>query len=118
VNAWLEAPATRWGLGGALCVLLLLGLLLAWNRTHRLEGARQAAAARMDDLQARMRDAEERLAALERVQEAQVSDARRRHDDGVSELLGSLLHLNEEIRSVASGTPATRAAVAPLEEAS
>lgn len=120
MSAWLGDPWVRERLALLLGAFLVsLVLVRAWRHWRRLEALVQTMKVQIGSLQSRLVDLEARAMGFERVQGAQVSDARAGHDEGVSHLLRSLLRFNEEIRSAAwSASRGADAAVVRPEEVS
>jgi hypothetical protein len=95
----------------ALCLLLLVvGVTRTWLLIHRL-GAKNA---EMDELFAaqglQIEDLKRRLARMEGVSQAHEADERGRHDEGMVEMLDSLLQWNESLRG-SPGAAGGKAAV-------
>ena len=110
--SWISLePLDRALIAIVLCLLLLvLGMSRAWILIHRL----RVKNAEIDELAAtqslQIEELRRRLARMEGVSQAQEADERGRHDEGVSELLGSLLQWNESLRNSPGGGSGSKAA--------
>jgi hypothetical protein len=98
---WLPlAPLDHVLLGVTVCFLLVvIGLARSWSLCHDLRGAQAELDVRLSEQALRLEVLQQRLDRVATVSEAQESDERSRHDEGVVELLGSLLKVNEALRS-------------------
>lgn len=95
-------PLDRVLLGIAVCFLLVvIGLARSWSLCHVLRGAQAKLEVRLSEQALRLDDLQQRLDRVVTVSEAQESDERSRHNEDVAELLGSLLKVNEALRSSA-----------------
>jgi hypothetical protein len=89
----------RTALGISACVLLLvIGLARSWSLCRSLRTVQAELREQLSEQVHHLGDLQHRLDRLEEVSSAQEADERIRHDDGVVEILDSLLHFNESLR--------------------
>ncbi len=93
-------PVDRIALGLSLCLLLLvIGLVRSWSLSRNLQIVQTELREKLSKQTLHLGEMQHRLDRLEEVSEAQEADERNRHDDGVVEILGSLLQFNESLRA-------------------
>jgi hypothetical protein len=109
-------PLDRTAIAVGLCLLLLvLGLSRAWILIHRLRSKTAGIGELAAALGLQIEDLKRRLARIEEMSQAHEADERGRHDEGVTELLGSLLQWNESLRGSPGADAHGRAAAGKTE---